>query len=792
MLKRIDVMKSHLTPLIAVIVCLLLWLMPTSVSAQPALSLLADPNRQLSIEQVSSAAYAERFQASGDTNAYNRLIYNTSAHVWWLRLEIDSQSHQNGYLRINTPTIAQLDAFIVDPSTQQIQRLGNLRKNGIGQRVPLLKLPSAAGSHYWVYLRASNQGLGIITLPVQFLSTDELTQQTARDYWFYGGILIGLLVLASYNLFLFGSLRNWSYLTLALFLLSLVLVLQRTHNVVPWLAPVANPDSFWFTACFQLLLISALQLWRQLIDSKHLLPVADKVFQVLLLLTASLMLFSGVSPYNTDKGNFLLSAASILFGFFYGILALREGLPIVRSFALGLFVFLGSALPITLWGVGLLAAANAQALIDIFNLGVLLTAILLSFTLAEHTRQLRIQAERAAAENQTKDAFLTTMSHELRTPMNSVMAATALLQQSPHLPAREQEYVTHMATASQHMLKLIDNILDMSRLKQITAIPRVETFHLPTLLDNLQQMLVVQATAKHLSLHIQQPDNQERYLQGDPQYLSQVLVNLLGNAIKFTERGKVELSIREVAGSSPDRVLLYFAVTDTGIGIAVEDQQRLFTPFTQLEDRRTRHHKGSGLGLAISQQLVTAMGGKLELDSTPEQGSRFFFTLEFPLDTPHTAAANNDSAPALGVAALHPPCDGNRILLVDDDAMNRFFGQQLLQQLGINATTADSGANAIEQLQHQNVDLVFMDVSMPGMDGYETTRRIRTDPRFVALPIIALTAHAIDGERERCLAAGMNDYLTKPFGQEQIHRILQQWIIKGGKGTHIAQLGNIL
>ena len=755
---------------------LLLWLLPASIAAHPLVltdtqdlvpatpyvSMLEDPSQQLSIEQVISTEYAQQFH----TNTTQYLNLGRSQSTWWLRLDIQQHSNNHWYLLSNFPGIAQADAFIVPHGTQSIQALGSMLKPLEWQRLPMVKLPSPP-SNFSIYIRMSNLGKGILLIPLELLSADALYKKTAKDTLLYGSTVIGLVILALYNLFLLISLRDWNYLTLIIFLLSLALVLQRISNVIPVLSSLSDPSTTYYAINFQIVTISGTHFSRQLMESKTLFPKTDRVVDIILISAMGITPFIGLLPY-TDLWSFVLSIAMILLVSTIGFLSFRQGSRIMRSFALAFLVFLASAAPITLWGIGLLADHDATVFFDLFHLGSLLTAILLSLTLAEHTRQFRLQAERAKAENHAKDTFLMTMSHELRTPMNSVVAATNLLQQSPNLPASEQLYVTHMATASQHMLRLIDTILDLSRLKQNAVTPRNEPFHLQTVLDNLQQMLEVQATTKNLSLHIHRPSKQALYLRGDPQYLSQVLVNLLGNAIKFTEQGGVELFVREGAECRTDHICLYFEVSDTGIGIPLQDQQRLFSPFTQLENQRTRHHEGSGLGLAISHQLVELMGGKLELESSPHHGSCFFFTLEFPL-------AMEKTPPSLPLSGEEPRGMSSHILLVDDDPLNRFFGQELLQKLGINAATADSGAEAIQQLQQHTFDLVLMDVSMPGMDGYETTKKIRADPRFGQLPIIALTAHAIAGEHERCLAAGMNDYLTKPIDLEQIRNKISQW-----------------
>ena len=296
-------------------------------------------------------------------------------------------------------------------------------------------------------------------------------------------------------------------------------------------------------------------------------------------------------------------------------------------------------------------------------------------------------------------------------------------------------------------------------------------FRLDEELEKLRQMFSVPAQQKGLLFSVLQTLPHALQVHGDPMRLRQILVNLLGNALKFTANGSISLSVRPGAATKQGHIRLHFVVTDTGIGISLKQQQNLFQPFTQADSSTARCYGGSGMGLVISQRLVRLMGGELELESTPEQGSRFFFTLDLPI------AASETPPLTLPIAEDKKDLSGYRVLLVDDDEMNCYLGERMLERLGIKATVADSGKAALQQLEQHPFDLAMMDVSMPDMDGYTATRHIRS-AGHTQLPIIAVTAHAIEGERERCLAAGMNDYLTKPFNLATLHRLLINNLMK--------------
>ena len=357
------------------------------------------------------------------------------------------------------------------------------------------------------------------------------------------------------------------------------------------------------------------------------------------------------------------------------------------------------------------------------------------------------------------------MSHELRTPMNSVVSAGQLLKLSK-LSADQVEYVKRMNISSQHMLSLINDILDLARLDQQAVYINNKNFQLTDVLQQTEQLVADQARQKSLKLVIYNHFHPlKKQLHGDPVRLQQVLLNLLTNAIKFTEQGDVRLTITPQA---IDRnASLLFAVSDSGAGIAQESKAELFQPFLQADNSTARLHGGSGLGLAISAKLVSRMGGELQVKSELGKGSCFYFTLRLPL-TDKTTEKNRTFLP---VDATNTP-GKLRALLIDDNEMNRFFNSQLLESLDVATIKVSSGVQALRCLQQHTFDLVFMDVSMPGMDGYQTARSIRADLQDHKVAIIALTAHAISGERDRCLAAGMDDYLPKPFTREELRTML--------------------
>ena len=385
---------------------------------------------------------------------------------------------------------------------------------------------------------------------------------------------------------------------------------------------------------------------------------------------------------------------------------------------------------------------------------------------------LMLAKEAAETANVAKSAFLANMSHEIRTPLNAITGMAYLLRRSG-LSAEQGERLDKLETAGKHLLEIINAVLDLSKIEAGKFTIEQKPLNIAAVVGNVISMMQSRAQARQLQLLVEVtslPGN----LLGDATRLQQALLNYVGNAVKFTESGSVTVRV-QLLDMSADGVLLRFEVQDTGIGIEPRAVAKLFSAFEQADNSITRKYGGTGLGLVITQKLAQLMGGDAGASSTPGVGSTFWFTARL-----RTAADARGLVPvgkASGAEAmLQRSHAGSRILLVEDEPVNREIALMLLEDAGLQADAAEDGERAVEFAASRPYDLILMDMQMPRMDGLEATRRIRALPHVRQVPIVAMTANAFAEDRLRCMEAGMNDFVTKPVKPEILFDVVLQWL----------------
>ena len=369
---------------------------------------------------------------------------------------------------------------------------------------------------------------------------------------------------------------------------------------------------------------------------------------------------------------------------------------------------------------------------------------------------------------QVKEQFLANMSHEIRTPMNAILGFTNLLKKTELTP-HQLQYVDYIYSSGENLLILINDILDLSKIEAGMMNIEEAPFSLNGLISSVEIMFREKALAKGLVFKIDVDPTIPDTLNGDAVRLTQILVNLLSNAVKFTEKGEVELTVRaENINTQP--ILISFSVKDTGVGVADDKRNSIFNRFQQAEAQTTRRYGGTGLGLSIVKQLVDLQSGTIEVYSTVEQGSEFVVVLPF---TSAAQASIDETAP---VTEIRPQLPGITILVAEDNQMNQQLIHHLMKQWGVNFRLVNNGSEALQELKHHRFSMILMDIQMPVMDGYAATQAIRNDLKL-DVPIIAMTAHAMPGEKERCLSFGMNDYISKPVRETELYAILQLYAV---------------
>jgi signal transduction histidine kinase len=745
-----------------------------------------------SLEEILSPALDASFRRN-DTAVLNA---GFSRSVYWLRLDLKYQPRvddqaQHWLLELAYPPLDHVDLYLPDGQGgfRLAQRTGDAlpySSRQIRQNNYVFELDLQPGQPQRVYLRLQSQGS--MQAPLTLWAPNAYLEAQPDRIYLLGIIYGTLLVMLIYNLFIFVTVRDISYLYYILYIASFGLYQVSVNGAGieyfwpdnPWWANVATPFLIGATALF------GCQFSRSFLHTAEHSRWINRLLLAMMACGVAVMVLALTASYSLSLR--LATSLALLFSvsiFTAGIVAWLRGMRVARYFIFAWTAFLAGGVINSLMVMGHLP--NSFFTMYASQIGSALEVALLSLALADRINAMK--EERAAilqqssreleklnreleVSNQLKDEFLSTVTHELRTPMNGVIGSLELMQTLPQ-SAELQQYQQTAENSARDMMRMVNDILLLGELQAGKLHAQPDTFSLRGMLEGLRARFTPQAADKHLQFILELDDRLPDTLEGDAAKLGQALGYLLDNAIKFTPSGSVTLRVEreEVLGRDPR---LHISVLDTGIGFVTPPDDALYQRFKQLEGGMTRQYGGLGVGLAICRQLVGLIGGTLRHSSHPGQGSCFELTLALVEPKPEEPQLLVPRVPC--VQPRRAPADCT-VLVVEDNAINQVVTRGMLLKLGYRVRTANNGAEALALLREERVDAVLMDCQMPVMDGFATCRALRQLPGCADLPVLAVTAHSHAGDRERCLAAGMNDYTAKPVKFLELQDMLRDWLL---------------
>lgn len=703
----------------------------------------------------------------------NPIELGRSPYSYWLYFDLDSETlkttNHDYCIAIDRISGGETEMFVTTPddSTHAL--------SSINDYVPtycLSKLIVLEGS-YRFHLRVKHSQELVYLYLLGGSYSEVINTEITKKFVIFGLLVGGFITMVLYHLVLMISTKDPGYSNIVVFSSVFSYLIIIRHGLLPE-EYFFNQFGFFISPILPLvILIVALEFLKFLLDNdkssaSFLKKWLDRyVCFIMIMMPIVVMLPQGVYYSYVIS---LLSAVPVAIIIIYSSLQVNNHIGEKSKDYSSFVAVFGFAITVLPWVFMQLEWISVYTHAEvILYIGALLVNATIAVIEIYRTRSTHRKSIHMEAANAAKDSFLMTMSHELRTPIHTVLGMRELLSQT-QLDEKQYYYVKQIGVATHHVLDMVDDVLDLTRIHNDKPNFNYVPFLLSDLLYKVEGIFLSASKKKGLNFNIRLTGNSNISLYGDQKRLSQVIINLIGNALKFTEQGSITLYVDiQTYNEETSNYQIYFAVEDTGIGISQNAQKYLFQAFYQEQSERNRRFQGTGLGLAISAQLVAYMGGELTVRSELERGSYFSFTLQLPCHQEVSQAIDTREVEPASIEDVH-------ILLVDDDTINASLGQMLLASKGAIVDIVNSGQEAIASMAKRSFDIILMDVSMPIMDGYEATSHIRNLPMGDRVPIIALTAHAIKGERERCLAAGMNDYLTKPYSTDDIVAKVHHWL----------------
>ncbi len=748
----------------------------------PALSFIVDQTNTVTFEQAQTLT--NKFKTFTDASTAN------PNKNYWFQFTLANYNDEpvERVLALNDILITNAELFYRSNNKEHHQMLGLAHpydQAGLKHRQFSFRVDIPAHTEITYYLKLSSSFYLIFTPfvadPVNMIG---ISEKSATINFIMIGALIGVFLYIIIILFHTREFDNTLF-TFSCFLLSSILLLLYLNGFLlpllfnsPWLQ--LNAYNIFVAATAISFLVSCRQQFSHLPVFKYIEPVTLYAGHMYCALILASFFFppEQISVYTVFFSAFVLLSLSL-----FCVLLLfieKNSLPLL---VFGNVAFLITTVISNLGSMGLFESPWISR--HGFEIGLSLIGIFMALAVSDkiilyrrESTNMATAAASANARNEAKSRFLAKMSHEIRTPMNGVLGIVELLKES-NLDSTQKHYIKLIEDSGSSLIKVINDILDYSKIEADKLEFENITFDLPLMLNDICNFYSSQSSNKKLTFESAISTDIPSSVVGDPVRIRQIITNLLSNALKFTSSGVIELKVN-VQHIDNKECTLYFAITDTGIGVAQESLDTLFSSFVQADPSNTRNFGGTGLGLAICKQLVELMGGEIGAQSRINEGSCFWFTLSLALPDTSSISSNSDTSQEIGKTKQsilhHPSC----VLVVEDNDINREVIQGMLERLNVNAEYVCNGKQAVDAYEHSHdkYSLILMDCEMPVMDGFSATKNIRLheqEKSLESIPIIAITAHAIPGYKEKCLEAGMNDHIAKPVQRDELVKKLSHW-----------------
>ncbi len=803
------------------------------------MDILEDKTGVLTIKDILKPETAGLFQQSNEKAPG----FGFSDSAYWARIKIKSKLPNKAtyYLDVKYPMLDHVEFYVPD-ADNKLQKFVAGDHHPFHERVLeytnfVFPVPLQPGREITCFLLCRTTSS--VNLPAVLLSSSALAKTTSLEHLMQGIYFGIVLVMILYNLFLFITIKDTSYLYYVLFIFGFM-IFQLTLNGFSF--QYLWPNSIWWANnnlpffIFFAYMFGAM-FTRSILYTRKFLPKADRVLYYFQYLGGAGMVLSLFADYSLSIKLATALCFTLPFHIYCGLKIMLTGYRPAFYYAVAWSVSLvsiviysaktfdllpnifftqwsaqiGSAWEVLLLAIGLadrfhlleeekknvldeytsrLQKANVkldEANIELLDANTELNKLnlqleervvsrttklsLANYELSREAQERKMAEDRAKAASLAKSTFLANMSHEIRTPMNAIIGMTRLALKN-NSDNRIKTYLQVITTAGHTLLGIINDILDFSKIEAGKLEIENIDFSLQTVMANINSMFTAKAREKNIILSLTVDDNVPDKLKGDPLRLEQIIINLVNNSLKFTDQGEVKIEV-SLANKKGKHITLFVSVTDTGIGLSNEETSRLFTAFSQSDNSTTREYGGTGLGLAICKQLVNMMDGEIKVTSTPGKGSTFYFTVVVELSRENLEKMNKTPVQAQPeISTLKEAL----VLLVEDNKINQQVAVEILEDGGINVEIANNGQEALIAVKEKKYDAILMDIQMPTMDGFKATQMIRSDNALRDVPIIAMTAHAMKGDREKCLESGMNDYIAKPIDPDILFSILAKWL----------------